>query len=319
MYPLWVTMKTAGGLNKRRSAHAVIALIAAVNVTLVYLLLGSYINDRFSVLLFTSLYGVSFSNLVFFSIPETYSLTNIGIIVFFLLAVKFHKNITPGRTVILGIVAGIGSLLNPPLGLLLFPVYVLCSAHDNMRRRMLLSFSATLATLFIFLGTNFMLFGWDYIEHSRKFSTRWASLSNYLDPSYWINVGVSFFIFSVLSPMEELERSIGFKDVMGYFRNPAKTILFLLFCVYLGYMGVIIKRQIKELLVVAPVVWLLALSLFYVYFNPGEALLYSCQALAPYMLIIARVFQRISFKWKDIPLVLFVIGATYVNLTCFAG
>jgi hypothetical protein len=132
-------------------------------------------------------------------------------------------------------------------------------------------------------------------------------------------VGLSFFVFSVLSPLEELERSIGLKDVLGYFRNPVIAFLFLLCCVYLGYMGVIIKRQIKNLLVMAAVAWLLALSLFYVYFNPGEALLYSCQALAPFILIIARIFQNISFKWKEIPLMLFVIGATYVNLTCLAG
>ena len=319
IYPLWVTMKTVGGHNRRSSASAVIALIAAVNVTLVFLLLDSYITDRISVLLFTSLYGVSFSNLVFFSIPETYSLTNIGIILFFMLAVKFHKNLTTRRVVILGIAAGIGSLLNPPLGLLLFPVYVLCRLHANTRQWTWLTLWATLATLFIFLGTNFTLFGWEYIEHSRKFSTRWASLSNYLDASHWMNLSISFFVFSVISPLEELERSIGIKDVMGYFRDRLITALFLLFCIYLGYVVIVIRHQIKERLFMAAVAWLFALSLFYVYFNPGEALLYSCQALAPLILIMARVFQKISFKWKEIPFALFVLGTAYLNLACLTG
>jgi hypothetical protein len=319
IYPLWVTMNSVGGLSRHSSTGAVIALIAAVNVTLVFLLLDSYITDRISVLIFTSLYGVSFSNLVFFSIPETYSLTNIGIILFFILAVKFHKNLTTRRAVILGITAGLGSLLNPPLGLLLFPVYVLCSIHANMRQRMWLALWATLATLFIFLATNFTLFGWDYIEHSRKFSARWASLSNYLDASHWMNLSISFFVFSVISPLDELERSIGIEDVLGYFRNPIITAFFLFFCIFLGYVAVAIRQQIKELLFMAAVAWLAALSLFYVYFNPGEALLYSCQALAPLILIMARSFQKISIKWKEIPFALFAIGTAYLNLACFTG
>ncbi len=318
VYPLWIAIKTIGGLDKRGSAHAVIALIAAANVTLFFLLLGSYINERIPVLLYTGLYGVLFSNMVFFSIPETYSLTNIGIILFFIFAVKFHKHLTSRRAVILGITSGIGSLLNPPLGLLLFPIYVLCSAHIRIRQRIILSLWATMTTLLIFLGTNFALFGWDYIEHSREFSTRWASLFNYLDPSYWINVVFSFFFFSILSPLEELERSIGVKDVPGYFRNPVTTALFLFFCIYLGYMVVVVKRQAKDQIVTSALAWLFALSLFYVYFNPGEALLYSCQALAPLILIMARVFQEISFKWKDVPLILYIMGVAYSNLACLS-
>jgi hypothetical protein len=70
-----------------------------------------------TVLVFTGLYGVLFSNLVFFSIPETYSLANVGILVFFLLIIRCRGEITKKRAIILGVASGVGALANPPLGL----------------------------------------------------------------------------------------------------------------------------------------------------------------------------------------------------------
>ena len=319
VYPIFALMKAVPGMTSRQAAKAVIALIGALNVSLVFLLFSFYIHEKTTALFFTGIYGVLFSNLVFFSIPETYSLTNLGVVVFFILAVRFHEKMSPFRAVLLGVVSGMGALLNPPLGLMLFPVYVLCSRGDSCRQSLILCLWATLATLFIYMGTNFILFGFDYIEHSRKVAGRWASFSNYFSFQNWLNVWISFFLYSVISPLKGLERSIGLEDMAGYFRSPFTAAVFLLFVFYLGYAVVSIIRRACDILISAAAAWLAAAYLFYIYFNPGEAFLYSCQVLVPYVLILARVFQDISLKWKPVPLALFFTGATYVNVACFQG
>ena len=99
LYPLIVSplvagIKTVFGFGNRQAAKVVVALFAALNVALFFTLFHCCIKEKITVLVFTSLYGVLFSNLVFFSIPETYSLANVGILVFFLLVILFRADIT---------------------------------------------------------------------------------------------------------------------------------------------------------------------------------------------------------------------------------
>jgi hypothetical protein len=319
VYPLVTVIKAVFGLGARQAAKILIALIAALNVSLFFLLFRSCLREKTTVLVFTCLYGFLFSNLVFFSIPETYSLANIGILVFFLLIIRFHANLSTGRVVILGFASGVGALLNPPLGLLIFSVYLLCirkfTVHDSLR----LSLWATLAALLVYLVTNALLFGFEYIENSRKLASKWASFSNYFHSSNWLNVGASFFLYSVISPLEELERSIGLKHMSGYFHSPVRALLFLGLVFYLGYAFYQLMRRGTDEIILIAAVWLTVFSVFHVYFNPREALLYSCQALAPFMLILARVFADIRWNWKPLPLGLFSLGLAYVNLKCLQG
>jgi len=312
-------IKWVFGLKTRQAAKAVIALTAALNISLVFLLFCAYLDEMITALLFTCLYGVLFTNLVFFSIPESYSLSNLGIVVFFMLAIRFHKRISLYRSILFGLTAGIGALLNPPLGLLLFSLYALCIRQHDFRQFLRLALWAGLTALLVFIGTNFLLFGFDYIEHSRKLVNRWAAFSNYLSFANWLNVVISFFIFSVISPLKELERSIKLEDIQGYFRSPVTTVIFSVFISYLGYALLQAVRQTADRLSLAFAAWPAVIYLFYIYFNPAEAFLYSCQVQVPFMMILARAFREISWKWKPIPLCLFAAGVAYINLTCFQG
>ena len=131
IYPLVVVpivsgIKAVFGFGNREAAKVAVALLAALNVALFFTLLRSCFKEKITALLFSCLYGVLFSNLVFFSIPETYSLANLGILVFLLFIIRFRNGITNKGAVILGLIAGVGALINPPLGLLLFSLYILC-------------------------------------------------------------------------------------------------------------------------------------------------------------------------------------------------
>lgn len=171
----------------------------------------------------------------------------------------------------------------------------------------------------VYLGANFFLFGLGYIEKSQKLASKWATMANFIEPVNWLNVGVSFFVYAVVSPLEELQRSIGLQDFGGYFQSPVRSMVFAIFILYLGLTVIqLVQRGVDDLVVMAAT-WLGVLSIFHVYFNPHEALLYSCQALAPFMLILGRMFTDISWKWKALVAGIFSIGLGYVNFKCFIG
>jgi hypothetical protein len=324
LYPLIVSPLVSGikaifGIGNRQTAKVVVALLAALNVALFFTLFQSCFKEKIAGLVFTILYGLLFSNLVFFSIPETYSLANLGILVFFILVIRFRFDITKKRAMILGVASGVGALTNPPLGLLLFSLYALCLRRLAWIQNLQRCLWATLMALLVYLGANFFLFGLDYIEKSQKLANKWATIANIFEPMNWLKVGVSFFVYAVISPLDELERSIGLKDFSGYFQSPARSLVFAIFILYLLFTVIQLARRGVDDLVITAAAWLGVLSVFHLYFNPREALLYSCQALGPFMLILGRVFADISWKWKGLVIGIFSIGLGYVNFKCFMG
>lgn len=324
LYPLIVSplvsvIKAVFGFGNREAAKVVVALLAALNVALFFILFHYSFKEKIAELVFTCLYGVLFSNLVFFSIPETYSFANVGILVFFILIIRFRVDITKKRAIILGVASGLGALANPPLGLLLFSLYVLCLRRLAWRQSLQRCLWATLVALLVYFGTNFLLFGLNYIEKSQKLANKWATIGNFFEPTNWLNVGVSFFVYAVISPLDELERSIGLKDFSGYFQSPARTLIFTVFILYLVFTIIRLARRGVGDLVLTAAAWLGVLSVFHLYFNPREALLYSSQALGPFMLILGRVFVDISWKWKGLVLGIFSIGLGYINFKCLMG
>lgn len=324
LYPLIVSPLVSGikavfGFGSRQAAKVVVALLAALNVALFFTLCHDCFKEKMTALVFTCLYGVMFSNLVFFSIPETYSLANLCILVFFLLVIRFHGDITKQRAVILGLTAGVGALANPPLGLLLFSLYILCRRRLAWIQGLQRCLWATLTALLVYLGANFLLFGLEYIEKSQKLANKWAAFGNFFNPVNWLNVGVSFFIYAVLSPLDELKRSIGLDDFSGYFQTPVKVLILGVFIGFLLFAILRLARRGGGDVVLAAAAWLGVLSIFHLYFNPREALLYSCQALGPLTLILGKVFADLSWKWKGSAAGIFTIGLGYVNFKCFMG
>lgn len=324
LYPLIVAPLVSGikavfGFANRQAAKVVVALLAALNVALFFTLFHDCFKEKIAGLVFTGLYGVLFSNLVFFSIPETYSLANVGIFVFFILIIRFRTDLTKRRAIILGVASGTGALVNPPLGLLLFSLYALSLRRLAWRQGLHRCFWASLVALLVYFGANFLLFGLEYIEKSQKLAGQWATIANFLEPANWLNVGVSFFVYAVISPLDELQRSIGLKDFSGYFQAPARTLLFVVFTFYLAFAMIRLARRGVGDAALLAAAWLAALSVFHLYFNPREALLYSCQALGPFMLILGQVFADISWKWKGLVLGIFTVALGYANFKCLMG
>ncbi len=319
VHPLFLFFRHGLDMGKRQAARSIVTLLAAANAALICHLFLRSLRQKPAALLFTAFYTAAFSNLVFFSIPETYSLTHIGILGFFLLLVRVPPDASPRRAAAYGACAGTGALMNPPLGLLLGVYYGLLVRRVSWRPAVRPCLLATAIALTLYLGANFLLLGAEFFTRSQDLADRWATPANYLDFRNWLNVGVSFFLYSLLSPLDELERSIGLREFTGYFRSPGLCVVFLALAGFLASALWHLRQRLSDDTVLGAGLWLGVLLVFHVYFNPKEALLYSPQVLGPYLLILARAYDTIPWRVKHLLLALVVGAVAAVNIACLKG
>ncbi len=326
-------MQTMFKMNHKLAVHSFLALIAAFNVIAVFFLLRRQSSNYFSVLLWTLFYGITFANIVFFGIPETYGLTTLSILIFSSHLISCRKNINTKNATVSGLLAGISALMNPPMIFLLIPFCYLAFKLP-LKQFVSVSIKAALPAVLIFFGTNFLLFGTQYLKFSLGYADKWASLDNLTHITCHANVLLSFFVYSIISPLLHLSSSIGLQNFKDYIHPLIKIPIITLF---LGYTVYAIQKTCRGLYLdmyntirqsspghfnhPAPafLVWLLIMLLFYTYFNPQEAFLYSTQVLGPFVFILFVQYETLSWKWKHTVLVVFIICTAFFNIRCFYG
>lgn len=149
----------------------------------------------------------------------------------------------------------------------------------------------------VFLLANFLIHGWRFLSYSREYASSWASVGNLLDMGSVATVMIDFFFFSVLSPTGQLPSTLGWQDLPGYWRSPLGTVLFALLVSYICYgLFAAIKHQKSHPLAGGLLSWVLVMSVFHIYFNPQEAMLYSTQILLPLTFILALAFETIRVR-----------------------
>ena len=82
--------------------------------------------------------------MILFSIPETYVLTDLMILIYLYCLIRFKSDLTLKKTILLSVIIGLGSLSNPPLLLLLVPNCYILYRLFNIKRFVLVSFVCTL-------------------------------------------------------------------------------------------------------------------------------------------------------------------------------
>ena len=101
------------GVN--RAILLTVALIAALNCTLFYLLLHRTLGSLRPAVVFTAIYALAFVNLAIFSIPETYPLSTTGVLLYLPAASSFGPALDRRALISLTGLAALAGLLNPPL------------------------------------------------------------------------------------------------------------------------------------------------------------------------------------------------------------
>ena len=119
------------------------------------------------------------------------------------------------------------------------------------------------------------------------YTNKWASLNNLLDVEKYAMVVTGFLLYSVVSPLTSLTKVVTLNDITGYFSDPLTLVTLI---AYISIVVMASGRAIWESdrLALPIIAWTGVMLLFFVYFNPAEALLYSSQILFPLILLAAR-------------------------------
>lgn len=288
--PIIQFLDTLPLLSALRAMRWVLAALAALNVMGVFLMMLLR-NDWPDALLFSGVYALAFANLVMYSIPETYAMSNLVIIVYLLAAYGLRNQLNMRNSLALSALAGLAALYNTPL-LALVGIHLLLMRKERPFWQWVgVSLANMAVSVGVVLGVNLAVYGAEIFLFWHGYSGAWASPLNWLNPHYAATVLVDFFVFSIATPVPYLPFALGWQDWPRYWHTPLGALLSLSVPVaVLGGLGVALrKRQAFDLAVLA---WVGVMTAFYIYFNPLEAMLYASQILAALVIVLAGAFQQ---------------------------
>ena len=282
------------GLN--RAILLTIALIAALNCTLAYLLFARVANARTAVGL-AAIYALAFANLAIFSIPETYALATTGVLLYLVVATSLGPVLDRRAVLTLSGLTALAGLLNPPL-LSLAIVHVVWIFADRPMMSAWRTAAGSLAGIAaLFVLVNLAIFGPAFYLGYTVDNQRYGALAYLTEIRSIALVICGFFLYSVVGPLQRLTHDLALGDAIGYLSSWTAGMAV---CAY----GAVIAAAGRgwsrfDRLTAAVIVWLVTIALFYVYFNPGGMMLYSPQVVPAWLLLVARAHALPSTaRWR---------------------
>ncbi len=306
--PVIQLLDTLPMFSTLRAMRWVLAALAALNVMGVFLILQPE-SDAPDALLFTGIYTFAFANLVVYSIPETYAMSNLWITAYLLAAYRLRDKLNGQSSLALSALAGLAALYNTPL-LSLAGIHILLRFRRMRFWQWILTGLGNLGVAAsILLAVNMLVYGISIFTFWRGYSSQWASPLNLLNPAYVATVFVDFFLFAIASPVNYLPFGLSWQDWPAYWQTPLGALLGLLVPATLstGLVTAFCKRNPFDMALLA---WVGVMTLFYIYFNPLEAMLYGSQILAPLMIVLSRAFKNLPVHVKLRRSVLLVLVVT---------
>lgn len=298
-----------------QAARLVLAALGGGNVALAFFTLRSLLRGPGTAALFAAAFGLFFSNLVFFGVPETYLVSASLILVYAFFLARFRDGMTQRRYLLLSALAGAGAANNLPLASLLVPhSYILWRERKSLLRAAVPVVAGTAAAALVFLGINGLLLNHGYFARLLVYREKWASLSHLADIGRWFQVLQAFFLSSVIAPGKDL--SDGVYRIGPYFDRFGKFVLLAAYVYCLDRAARHLRRT-RDRAVDGLLLWSLAMTLAYVYFGgTRESFLYSSQVLFPVCLVLAKTFEHSRRKFKYSFAAVFLVLAGCNNLFC---
>lgn len=296
--PVARSIQSITGLSQNKSIRLTLALAGALNIAGVYLFLKKFSSSIAEALLFTGFYSLFFTNFVIFSIPETYSMSNLLILVYIATLFAFRLSLNVYKSLLLSVIAAVASLYNPVLLSFMVIHIILLLMQLNWKRASLIALSNLGVGSSIYLLANYLLHESQFMAFVDRYVNRYASFHHFIDIQAIMTVFSSFYFFSILSPHLYMSPSLGYGDWLGYSDSILELIAMLMIVAFMVYAVVILirKREHRDGFVLALLPWTVIMALAFLYFNPREAILYSSQILFPLTIVFLHAFKTI--KWK---------------------
>lgn len=317
-------MKTLTPLDENQSILVVLALFAALNTIAAYLTLKLFLGNELLALLFSLFFGFSLSNLIYFSFPETYIVTELVIIIYFYFLVRFRSHLTLKKTAVFFVITCLAPFYNPPLFLLLIPTGYIYYKNFKLKKFLItflgnILFVAAVFSIPYFFIPFFILpsTAWaSYydIMYPIEYMKEWASLSHFTSLKHIANTTGNFLFFSLISPFQELRPPSNFLvDFFSYFGSVIGTISIIIYTGFLSLTGFHVFRK-RSKMIDATLLFFISMIFFYIYFNPYSPLLYSSQVVFPLVLIFSYVLKDVERRIKYVFLILFLLIVIINNI-----
>ncbi|MCA1368361.1 hypothetical protein I6F15_13230 [Bradyrhizobium sp. BRP14] len=275
---------TQMGVSAATAAIAALAAFVAMGASAFFLflrLLGLECIAAFFIVLATI---SSFGSLTIFSVVETYGFTfsAMAAAMLALILIAPHSKEHPVLCAISAGIAGAipGTANLPALScVLLYPGLAKPSGPYKPRQRFVLVFALPLA-----IATTLSLLPMIYTDLAaafawqREYLDQLASVANFVSPAVLGDYLLSFWVFAFVSPFDMVQHRYGWQAAIALGSSALRVADYLMTALALcfGILSALSDSRFRSL-TLAALIAVGSLFVFYLYFNPAEAMLYSSQ------------------------------------------
>ena len=310
------------GLAFPRRMFLVLALYCSACTCLLFVLLRSAgLRWEWATLL-SAIATVAFGWLSMFSIPESYSLVTLGA----LISMRSGANLplgqsAPKKLVLYCLVTGCMAWLYLPI---CAAILFVLRAIDQRRQVFTILLPCIALVCFVALVPQFFALP----EHPRmqggiayqmSYGARYSSFINLLNGRRWLDVTFAILAFSLVSPVNHFASSSGSVQWDIIFSRPAALGISLALITAYVFGGLAFWRRasftMRKVLAV-PVLWLVALIIFHVAYNPRDVLMYLSVPLAVILYAVGIGLSEVKQKgqtWITVMLLFLLMTCALLN------
>lgn len=268
-----------------------LALLATLNMALAYLAACRLTSQRTLALLATACYALFLSTLVGLSITDSYTVSSLAVLLVLYVWLGDPSPSDLRGCLRLGAAIGLAGLCNMPLlALAALPVIHALLGGElvrALRQAMVVGAMAAAMVAAVVLIHAELKHGTPgaYLARSSEYNARYADPERLLEPEAHARVGAAFFAFAIAAPEPSVPgRGLEAEDIWDYLAGPGGLAgLAAVIAVNGLAAAAILGRHRRFALPILAVLG--AITIFYVYFNPPDAMLYSIQ-LRPVLFVL---------------------------------
>jgi hypothetical protein len=254
---------------------------------------------------------VTFANVIIFSIPETYVVTSAGILLIFrvFLDERWFATLDP---LLVGTAIGVLALNNAPLLSLGIPL-VYCQIALRGRFGIGRGIWSVVLMLAVFATAETLVNGVRMWTWFQEYAREWANPRHFHEPAAIAAALCGLLGFGIVSPYDALQPSMSLADAAAYSGSLPRMLALLMYVAYL-VTGCLAARRRDPVRLTSLMAWTVSMVLFYIYFNPAEAILYSPQLTGIVTLILLAAHERFNGTTLGVVTPIFVLLVAWTNL-----
>lgn len=303
VYAILIEGLRAVGFTPATAVIAATAGLSATSTVVVYLVLRSLGTALLLSLSLVAFYVAGNGVLTMFGIVETYALT-IGAMAIGISAAKVAGDLYPSRpyaaALLAGLAAGAAALCNPPAGavILIFAVIVMLTLSTPLVTRIRTVALASLITL-LSGGVVLGILRWNsFSTFVSEYSQKYTSLSHFVEGEKIAGLLASVFAFAFVAPFDHPTPAHTAGDLALLFQSVPRAGALLVTLALMVGAAIILVRQPDRRMAAGLVVAFASMLIFYIYFNPMEAMLYVSQTSLIMLVLLALAFKgRRNVAW----------------------